>query len=132
MTPICVRCAYDVSAGRPAQASCPACQRALLLDVAFSPRYRGVPLDRMAAGLIALIAAGVAVAANTSLVVLGAAAAVVVAAVYALIPRRRLTGLARRRAFRRAHRPGASAAAAAPSSGSPIAVQRRPQPTTRQ
>jgi hypothetical protein len=129
--PLCGRCSYLVSMGVPAS-DCPACRRALVRDVAFSPAYRGLPLDRLAAVLIGLAAGAVAVATFGGLASALAAVALAAACAYNLFSRRRLTGLARRRAFRRAHRPGAAAAAAGPSTGESIAAQRRPQPTTRQ
>lgn len=128
MTPTCAQHAYELAEGWRAQADCAACRRALIRDVAFSSAYRGLPLDRLAAVLIGLVAGGVAVSTFRGRTAAAAAVVLAIACLYALFSRRQSRSPhGWRRAFRRVLPRGATAAAAAP----PIATRRRPHTTTR-
>lgn len=114
MTPVCPRCSYLASLGQPPLPGCPACRRALVFDVAFSPAYRGLPLDRLAAVLVAVAAGVVALLAARHEMVSGIALAVLALAACFLFSRRRpFEGCGRRRVFRRVNPPGAAGAPAA-------------------
>lgn len=64
-------------------------RRALIRDVAFNPDRPGVPLDRVAAAVIGVVAAALALLADRGPLTVLAALVVLAAAAYHLISRRR-------------------------------------------
>lgn len=130
MSASCYRCVWLAEVTGQPPPHCRLCvrvaRRELLAEVALSPDYRGVPLDRALAGIVAAIAGVVAAMADRGPVVAGAGLTVLVCAAVSLFSRRRSADLprhGRRRVSRPRDNDVAETAAAA---ASPIATRRRP------